>query len=156
MRNQMKSMQIDDYLVIANIEYIDEVPFLVLIVFKNGHQVDKTILRYEVPNDIFNALIDMSIIHGTMTYDLWTTTPEIFKEMIGQSGVNVNFKHKSDTTVTYSAIKTDEELLREIHDIQPKAAEPEEEEMPQLPQWRAVLISWLSKLIKILKGELCK
>jgi hypothetical protein len=145
-------MQIKDYLVITNIEYIDEVPFLVLIVFQNGRQVDKIIKQYKDVNDIFETLLNMSIIHGTMTYDLWTTTPEIFKEMIGQSGVNVNFKHKSDTTVTYSAIKTDEELLREIYEIDPKVIEPDEER-PQLPKWRVVLITWLSRLIKFIGGN---
>jgi hypothetical protein len=145
-------MQIKDYLVITNIEYIDDTQFLVLIVFQNGRQVDKIIRQYKDINNIFETLLDMSIMHGTMTYDLWTTTPEIFKETIGQAGINAHYKHRSDTTVTGAAIRTDEELLREIHGIQPKGAEPEEER-PQIPQWRAILIDWLSKLIKLIGGK---
>lgn len=150
----MSLNKLNDVLVIANIEYIDEVPFLVLIVFKDGHQVDKVIKRYEVPNDVLDALLDMSIIHGTMVYELWTSTKEVFKETIRQSGINVNFKHSSDTTVTGAAIRTDQELLREIYDIQPKDAKPEDtDDKPQIPKWRVVLISWLSKLIKLLGGN---
>lgn len=139
-----------DYLIVANIENIEASEFLVLLVYENGHQVDKIVKKCTDKKEVLDTLFDLSITHGTEVFDLWTSTPKIYEQTIRQPGFNVSIKHPSDTTVTNAVIRTDREVLRELYEIEP-LEEPEEK--PELPKWRAKLINWLMRLINIIRGN---
>jgi hypothetical protein len=135
----------NDVLAIANVEYIEATPFLVIALY-DRYLIDAIIEPFESVERAVERLHDVAARHSQTALDVWTSNRDLFATLLQTPGLNGIIKHSDDTRDTLALIKQYESILYEVHDIEPIVKKP------PLPRWRRFVLSMLQKLEKIVKG----
>ncbi|GCD81925.1 hypothetical protein PTHTG4_09870 [Parageobacillus thermoglucosidasius] len=133
-------------LAIANVEYIEATPFLVIALY-DRYLIDAIIEPFESIEGAVERLHDVVARHGQTAIDVWTSNRDLFAALLQTPGLNGIIKHPDDTRDTLALIKQYESILYEVHDIEPII------KRPPLPKWRRFLLALLLKLENLIKGE---
>ncbi|MFL7944509.1 hypothetical protein ACKA0G_29070 [Priestia megaterium] len=126
------------YLVSVNIERIEASEFISINLYDDtGQLADQVVKPYLDIEQAVNLLQEIALLYEQETFEVWTSTPELFAALLQRPGIAVILKHRHDTTDTFYAIRDHEDILRDIYEIKPKSV---------LPRWKNWLISILDKL----------
>lgn len=135
-------------LAIANIEYIESQPFLVVILYgKDGYFIDNIIVPYENTKIAIRWLKALRNRHGIKSLNVWTSNRELYGAMLETVGIAGEIKHTDNTGETKRMIDEHKELLTELHEIKPTKP------IPKLPKWRYRLFIMLTKLTNLIGGN---
>jgi hypothetical protein len=136
---------VNDVLAIANVEYIEATPFLVIALY-DRYLIDAIIEPFESIEGAVERLHDVAARHGQTAIDVWTSNRDLFATLLKTPGLNGIIKHPDDTRDTLALIKQYEHILHELYDIEPII------KRPPLPKWRRFLLALLKKLENLIKG----
>lgn len=137
-------------LVITNVEYVEDVPFFVVVLFNDSGEIDDQItLPYDSPAQVLDKIADLAMEHALYPIDLWTSDRDIYAAALGVPGINAEYHVRSDTDVTERIVRQDYDILCDLYDIERYG----ETGAAPLPGWRRWIIHLLEKLIKKLKGD---
>ncbi|NSL51706.1 hypothetical protein [Calidifontibacillus erzurumensis] len=135
-------------LAIANIEYIESQPFLVVILYgKDGYFIDNIIVPYENTKIAIRWLKALRNRHGIKSLNVWTSNQELYGAMLETVGIAGEIKHTDNTSETKRMIDEYKKLLAELHEIKPTKP------IPKLPKWRYRLFIMLTKLTNLIGGN---
>ena len=132
-------------LAIANVEYIEATPFLVIALY-DRYLIDAIIEPFENIERVVERLHDVAAQHNQTTLDVWTANRDLFAMLLKTPGLNGIIKHPDDVRDTLALIKQYESILYEVYDIEPII------KRPPLPKWRRFLLALLKKLENLIKG----
>jgi hypothetical protein len=134
-------------LAITEIVQLEATPFLTINLYgEKGYLIDQLIAPYEGPQQALEFLQRLIKEHGS-ALDCWLTDRAIYAATLATPGISAQLKHRDDTKDCEVAVKSVEEVLRELYEIQPSVP------LPKLPKWRKRLLFWLEKITNIVRGE---
>lgn len=135
-------------LAIANIEYIETQPFLVISLYgKDGYFSDNIIVPYENTNISIRWLKALRNRHGLKTLNVWTSNIELYGATLEVVGISGEIKHTDNTIETKRMIDQHRQVLIELHDIKPFKP------LPKLSKWRYRLFIMIKKLTNLIGGN---
>lgn len=135
-------------LITANFEYIEDVQFIVALLYgEDGLLLDVIARQCETPADGIKAIQYLADFYLISTVELWTSNNALYLESLKTAGVPGIIKHPSDTIQTRRVIEQDRDLFIDLYAILPRL------EKPKLPRWRNVLAGAVRKLLKTIEGN---
>jgi hypothetical protein len=135
------------YLAIVEIVKLEATPFLTINLYgEKGYVVDQLIAPYDGnPQQAVDLMQQLIKQHGR-TLDCWLTDKEIFVATLSAPGINGQLKHRDDTKDCEVAVKSVEEVLRELYEIEPIIP------LPKLSAWRKRLFVAALKIANKISG----
>ncbi|KFL79266.1 hypothetical protein ABE42_28715 [Bacillus thuringiensis] len=86
------------------------------------------------------------------SFDIWTSTEDIYLACLGETDITGHYKTKEDTSETFRHVE-DERTQTALIDVYELKDPNEITQIKQIPKWRTILTEWLRKGIKLLEGE---
>ncbi|MCU5497389.1 hypothetical protein OCF63_05235 [Bacillus wiedmannii] len=86
------------------------------------------------------------------SFDVWTSTEDIYLACLPAPDITGHFKTQEDTSETLRGFE-DERTQTALIDVYELKDPNEITQIKQIPKWRTILIEWLRKGIKLLEGE---
>jgi hypothetical protein len=111
-------------LAITEVVQLEATPFLTINLYgERGYLIDQLIAPYEGPQQAVEFLQRLIKEHGS-TLDCWLTDREIYVATLATPGISGQLKHRDDTKDCDVAVKSAEEVLRELYEIKPLIPKP--------------------------------
>ncbi|MCM3560904.1 hypothetical protein M4D57_20275 [Brevibacillus borstelensis] len=134
-------------LVIANVELVETMPFLVARLYgEDGYLLDEITVPYEGPADACDRIAEIGRAYRLETVEMWTSETALYVAALRVPGIAATYKHPSDTNETRHAVEKIRDILVEIYDIPPRIPKP------RPPKWRAFLIRVVRWILNKLEG----
>lgn len=153
----MNWIQDNDFLLIVNIEKLITKRFMVGALYYQGTQIDSFIKDFRGYGQVLDLAEYIMDYYGGKYLELYTSDPEIFRLTLEKPGIYGHMKHRLDTTVTGSIIKTNKVTLMELYDLssknQTERGEAREKKNQELSWWKKWIVGkWLVGLLENFKG----
>lgn len=142
----------NDFLLILNVEKLITKEFMVGALYYQGTQIDSFIKEFRGYGQVLDLAEYIKGYYGSNYLEIHTSDPEIFRLTLEQPGIYGHIKHKSDTTVTESIVKTNKLVLMELYDIsstdQTGGGEAREKKQEEVLGTKEIVRNWLVGLWK--------
>lgn len=140
-------------LMVVNIHKLRGRPFLCAYVYDDNYLLAQVITpATEMPLTKKMREVVWANCEDLPAFDVWTSDESIYLACLTASDITGHFKAQEETSETFRGIE-DARTKEALIDLYELKDPNEKEQQKQLPKWRAVLISWMRKLIKKLEEE---